>query len=112
MIITLVPIRMDGTLTLIREGEALILNGERVDLSAAAEGAPLDLSLRDEAGDVVAPHPWIIGPVERRAGRLHLSLLLPHGADAPEAVRFPAPLSVESDGPVPLPGQDGTEAGA
>ncbi|EPX84479.1 hypothetical protein ruthe_02159 [Rubellimicrobium thermophilum DSM 16684] len=107
MIITLVPVRMDSTLTLIREGETLIINGERVDLSAAAEGAPLDLSQRDEAGDVVVPHPWIIGPVERRVGRLHLSLLLPHGADAPEAVRFPAPLAVEADGPVPLPGQDG-----
>ncbi|EPX84560.1 hypothetical protein ruthe_02105 [Rubellimicrobium thermophilum DSM 16684] len=102
MIITLVPVRMDSTLTLIREGETLIINGERVDLSAAAEGAPLDLSQRDEAGDVVVPHPWIIGPVERREGGCVCRCCCPMGGGAGGGA-LSAPFCWRRTAPSPCP---------
>jgi hypothetical protein len=36
------------------------------------------------------------------AGVLTVPLILPHGGDAPEATRFPAPIDA-GDGPVALP---------
>ena len=35
---------------------------------------------------------------------LEVVVLLPHGADAPEAVRFPQPVTVEVDGEIAVPG--------
>ncbi len=32
-----------------------------------------------------------------------MEIILPHGPDAPEATRFPEPISVKGDGPVDLP---------
>ena len=95
MKITLVPVRMDVPLQAELQGEVLVLNGARVDLSAATEKAPL------RPGG-----PWIIGEVRRVKGELQLELLLPHGADAPEETRFPAMLEVTEDGPLPLPPHD------
>jgi hypothetical protein len=93
MLITLSPVRMDATLEARREGEALVLNGERLDFSALAEG-----TADDGHGS-----PWIAGPVLRIDGRLRLELILPHGPDAPAAVLFPAPIVDPADGPLPLP---------
>ena len=39
----------------------------------------------------------------RAGGVLHLTLILPHGADAPLETRFPAALTLTGDGPVALP---------
>ena len=36
-------------------------------------------------------------------GRITLTLVLPHGSDAPEAARFPQPIIVTQAGPIPLP---------
>jgi hypothetical protein len=52
---------------------------------------------------------WITGDVSRVSGEICLSLLLPHGANAPEETRFPAAYSIPliiADGPVPLPPYD------
>jgi len=42
--------------------------------------------------------------VTREGGQLRLTLILPHGADAPPEAVFPAPLLLTADGPVTLPG--------
>ncbi len=89
MFITLSPIRMDQTLTAARTGTGLVLNGTTVDL----------LSYDSEA----APNPWIVGQPFQEAVVWHVTLILPHGADAPEFVRFPAPITMDSDGDIPLP---------
>lgn len=89
------PIRQDATLRLERQGDCLILNGERLDLSAIPDGATLP---RD-----AVPCLWLASDVERVAGTLHLTLLLPHGADAPQETLFPAAMSLTDDGPVALP---------
>ncbi|MEZ5796712.1 MAG: hypothetical protein R3D63_03995 [Paracoccaceae bacterium] len=95
MHIELIPIRMDATLEAHLAGEVLTLNGQAVDLSAVTEAEPL-------AAETLGC-PWICGEVTRRDGEIRLSLLLPHGADAPEEMRFPAPISRRRTGPLPLP---------
>lgn len=95
MQITLIPIRRDTRLALERHGDRLHVNGTEYDFSALPEGALLPRAA--VAGD------WLAGDVERRDGRLHLALFLPHGETAPPEARFPAPLILTADGPVALP---------
>lgn len=84
MRITLVPVRGDMPLVAERQGGVLVLNGAAVDL-ASGEASP-----------------WIVSAM-RAGGAWEVTLLLPHGADAPEATRFPAPVVLDGDGPVALP---------
>jgi len=95
MKLTLTPMRHDGTLTLHRAGDVLTINGEAFDFSPLPDGATLPREAVDCA--------WLASDVERIEGTLHLTLLLPHGADAPEETRFPAPITLTADGPVILP---------
>jgi hypothetical protein len=49
------------------------------------------------------PAPWIVGQPFEEDGAWHLTLVLPHGENAPEQTRFPGPLDVTADGPLALP---------
>lgn len=89
------PQRRDDVLTLSKSGDALTVNGTVYDFSPLADGA----TLPREAIDCE----WICGNVSRINGELEIPILLPHGPDASEAVRFPEPLTVTSDGQVVLP---------
>lgn len=102
MKITLIPQRRDDRFSLAKSGEALILGGKAFDFSQVAEGAPL-------ACDTLECD-WFAGDIERIAGALHLTLVLPHGADAPHETLFPAPLILSEDGPVALPPYNGPGA--
>lgn len=95
MQITLSPARRATPLTLIRTGDALMLNGELFDFTPLPEGA----TLPPEA----TGSDWFAGPVERVGGTLHLTLVLPHGANAPQDTLFPVPLTLTGNGPVTLP---------
>ena len=95
MIINLVPIRHDEPLTLAVKGDALTLNGQTFDFTPLAEGASLP--------STAIASSWFHGDVRRIEGRLHLTLMLPHGARAPLATRFPQPIQVEADGLLALP---------
>lgn len=96
MQITFTPMRLDQTLRVERVGDTLVLNGDVIDLSAAGEGAPLTREKLD--------CDWLAADVMRdEDGELHLTLILPHGADAPEQTLFPKPLTLSDDGPVDLP---------
>lgn len=99
MIITLSPVRMDMTLTASLAGEVLVLNGTAYDFSALHEG---ETQLPPDC-------PWMAGPVTRQAGRLRVMLILPHGPAAPQETLFPQPVSMDKDGPVPLPPYDTAE---
>lgn len=95
MHISFTPMRHDAELALSVAGDVLTINGEVFDFSSLAEGATL-------------PNPavacaWLASDVERVTGALHLTLILPHGADAPEETRFPVPVEITGDGPVALP---------
>jgi hypothetical protein len=98
MKIDLSPMRMDTPLTLHRAGDVLTVNAEAFDFSPLPEGAVLP---RD-----AIQSPWFAGDVTRVGGILHLSLILPHGANAPEEARFPSTLVLTGDGLVALPDYD------
>lgn len=92
MIITLTPQRRDDTLTASLSGEVLTLNGAAYDFGALGENTAM------ETGS-----PWIAGPVIRSEGEIALTLILPCPEDAPDAMRYPSPIRMTADGPVPLP---------
>lgn len=95
MHITLSPIRLDETLTATLAGDVLTLNGEAFDFGPLPEGATLPAEAIDS--------PWIVGPVSRVDGELHLTLRLPHGPNPSEAVAFPEPVTVTENGLIALP---------
>lgn len=95
-LITLSPMRRDDTLTVSVSGDVLVLNGVALDLGTYT-------------ADPEAPHDWIVGQPVQDGGLWHLTLVLPHGADASEATRFPQPITVTADGQVPLPPHDDRE---
>jgi hypothetical protein len=86
---------MDEPLTVSRTGDVLTLNGQAFDFSQLPEGATLPAEAIDSE--------WVVGPVSRIDGDLHLTLRLPHGANPSRAVAFPEPIHVTEDGPIPLP---------
>ena len=95
MQISFTPTRCDTALVATRQGDVLTLNGEAFDFTALSEG---DVLPRE-----AVTCDWLASEVTREGGALHLTLILPHGADAPEETRFPQPVTLTGDGPVPLP---------
>lgn len=92
--------RRDDRLVLSRSGDVLTVNGEAFDFSGVPEGSTLPL-------DAVASD-WLAAGVERIGGALHITLILPHGASAPQET-VPAPGIDPPDGPIHLPPQDAEE---
>lgn len=83
-------------------GDVLTIDGEDFDFSPMPEGG--------EIGSEHVASDWIIGVnVCRIDGEIRISMPLPIGPDAPEASRFPAPVIVNSDGPVTLPAYSAEE---
>lgn len=95
MQIKLSPQRLDETLTATRAGDVLTLNGVAFDFGPLPEGATLPAEAIDSE--------WIVGPVSRIDGDLHLTLRLPHGPSPSRAVAFPEPVHVTQDGLIALP---------
>lgn len=96
MKITLSPILAEGSLSLAREGDTLVIDGEAFDFGQLAEGHVLP---RDAVACAM-----VASDVTRQGGQIVLTLILPHGSDAAEAIRFPAPVDLVEDGPVDAPG--------
>ena len=89
MILTFSPHRIDQTLTAAVDGDVLTLNGMALDFGLLPNGATLPRE--------AIVNPWIAGDVTRAMdGTLTVPILLPHGANAPEETRFPAPIEVMS----------------
>lgn len=76
-------------------GDAIEIDGVIYDFAPLAEGDVLPR----EAVDC----PWLASDVTRDEGHITLALILPHGSAAPQETLFPEPLTITSDGPVPLP---------
>lgn len=95
MKINLSPQRSDNTLQVIKNGDALTINGEVYDFSVVPDGATLPSSAVDCK--------WLASDIERVDGELNLTLHLPHGANASEAARFPQPIINPANGVLELP---------
>lgn len=95
MIINFSPIRMDETLQVSLKGDIITLNGEDFDFSPIPEGATLPSK--------AVKSNWITGDIKRSYGVIELTLILPHGSNAPETTRFPEPMKVYGDGVVMIP---------
>lgn len=98
MHIKLTPQRSNDTLSLARKGSALIINGQSFDFSPLPDGAVLPRDAVDCA--------YLASDVTRVGGILQLTLILPHGANAPRETLFPAAVDLASDGPAKLPPHD------
>lgn len=91
MLIKFSPVRSDDAQPVLSvAGDVLTVNGDAFDFSPLTEGATVQA---------------FAGVVTRAGGVVEVTILLPHGANAPQETRFPAPVLVES-GPVPLPPYD------
>src|SRR5690606_35784277 len=95
MRISFSPQRRDDTLTVEKTGDRLRINGELFNFNTLPDGGTLP------AGSI--PCDWIVGPVERVDGEIHLTLVLPHGPNPSHAVAFPDPIKVTEDGPISVP---------
>lgn len=98
MIIKLSPVRSDTELSVFRLGDMLTINSVALDFARLPDGASLP-------ADAVCS-PFMHDPIERRDGKLIVTLRLPHAADAPESARFPADIVDPAEGAVQLPGQE------
>lgn len=95
MRISFSPQRRNDTLSVIKDGDKLRINGELFSFAALPDGATIP------AGEV--PCEWIAGPVERIDGEIHLTLTLPHGPNPSKEVAFPSDLVNPPDGPLAIP---------
>lgn len=85
------PQRRDDTLTLERTApDRLRINGELYNFGPLGEGGVLP----------GVPCEWIVGPVTRTDGMIHLTLILPHGPNPTETQAYPQPITVTEDGPI------------
>ncbi|WP_442772679.1 hypothetical protein [Paenirhodobacter enshiensis] len=78
----------EGALALEVSGSVLTVNGTAVDLASYDAGA--------------APNDWIVGQPMAVGDEWQVTVLLPIGAGASAAARFPEAVSVEA-GAVPVP---------
>ena len=98
MYLIFTPQRRDETLVLVRSGDSLVINGQHADFHGMAPG-----EARSEFG---ADIPWLLHALRRPDGMLEVHLILPHGPEASEARRNPAPMALAEDGQVCLPGEE------
>lgn len=101
MQINLHPQLNNTPMTLSRSGDILTINGESFDFSPLVDGDTLPTE--------AIGSDWFNGPVEKVSGTLHISLILPHGSNAPDSTRFPDPITVVGDGPITLPPYEALE---
>ncbi len=87
MIVNFSPMRFEAPITLARQGDLLMIDGDEIDLATYLDGDSV----------------WILGQPQQVGGVWHVAILLPHGPDAPDATLYPQPLEVTADGPIDLP---------
>lgn len=92
------PCRLDAPFSGEISGDVIAVNGEVIDLSPLEDGA----SLPAEA----VSSPWITETIERRSGEIYLTLICPHGANAPHETRFPSGEYIAVEGGIPFPTYD------
>jgi hypothetical protein len=95
MIIQFSPQLRGDVLMVVKRGDVLTINGEDFDFSGLPDNSFLPAEY--------VPCEFVVGRVERMAGELTVTLLLPHGANPSQAVAFPAPIMDVPDGEIAIP---------
>lgn len=102
MRISFSPQRRDDSLTLEKtSGDRLRINGELFNFNTLNDGDVIP------AGTI--PCDWITGTVEKVAGEVRLTVILPHGPNPSQAVAFPEAITVLEDGPIEMPHDEPVE---
>ncbi|MHC8299631.1 hypothetical protein [Pseudomonas sp. ZS1P83] len=105
MRIKLSPKRCDDTLSVVRSGDVLTVNGEQFDFSQMSDGDTLPWTAIKSI--------WFAGDVEKIDGELTLTMFLPNPWNYSPEQAFPVDLVDVPDGPVafplPLPDIDADE---
>jgi hypothetical protein len=96
MIIKLSPVRSDSMLSVIKAGDALVVNGVSFDFSRLKDGETLPAK--------AISSDWITQDVARGGADIEITLIMPHAVDAPESARFPVDIVSPADGVIRLPG--------
>lgn len=94
------PQLSNAQVTYARQGDTLTINGEAIDLSG--EWAVLE---PDNEGEPLHSSGFLLAG-QRIDGEITLTVLAPHGLDAPEHVRFPAARTLASGRSVTYSGGD------
>lgn len=97
MRISFTPVFSDGPERLVLEktGDRLRINGELFNFNTLPDGGTIP--------DGIVPCGYIVGPVERIDGEIHISLLLPHNMQPSHSQAFPLPMDDVPDGIVDVP---------
>lgn len=90
----------NDALTLERIADALIINGDELDLSILPDGAAIE--------DAHELHPYLRGSIERVDGMAHVTLRLPMHRRSGH-VDDPSPIIDPPDGPIAVPDLNGPE---
>ena len=98
MRISFSPQRSEASLTIRKSGELLIIGDTSIDFSSIPDGATVQ--------DARRFHAMLRGAIERIDGEIHVTVVLPIGPAAPEAVRFPSTVTVIADGAIANPGSE------
>lgn len=96
------PVGVDSGDTLIEvDGDVIFVDGVKFDFGPLNEG--------DILPDSAVTPKVFVGDVSRKDGVINLTVLLPHGRNAPFERRFPKPILVTKGGRVELPAYDEEE---
>lgn len=95
MRIKLSPQRRDDTLSVVRRGHVLVVNGEAFDFSQMGDG--------DTLPRAAIASEWFVSDVEKAGGELTLTLVLPNPQNYSPEQAFPVDLINVPDGPVQFP---------
>jgi len=97
MIVTFSPQLRNGTLALEKQGDRLIINGEAIDFSPLLPGYKLPFE------ECQAASPLLLGAERSTEGDLSVQVLLPMGANATDAAKYPQPIINPADGEIEVP---------
>ena len=92
------PVRANTPLEGSVQGDFLTLNGQVLDFSEVAEGCAEPFTSFDCS--------WLGSDVTRLDGEIYVTVIIPHGSDAPQETLFPANFTSYlqiTEGPLPIP---------
>jgi len=95
MKIRFTPSRMDMQFSGAVDGDVIAVNGQSLDFSPLQDGGELPATAINAS--------WMVGGAYRQDGEVYLTLICPHGTNAPYETRFPSNDYISVEGVIPFP---------